>query len=72
MSVAWGPGLDQALAQRKQAVLEELEREGLPLDPILDELGKDLDPFDLICHVAFDANPRDRGVAGRPQPRARV
>ncbi len=47
-------------AERKQAVLEELESEGLPLDPILDELGKDLDPFDLICHVAFDAKPLTR------------
>ena len=47
-------------AERKQALLEELEAEGLPLDPILDELGKDLDPFDLICHVAFDAKPLTR------------
>ena len=34
-----------------------LQAEGLPLDPIAEELGKDLDPFDLICHVAFDAKP---------------
>ena len=47
-------------AERKQALLEELKAEGLPLDPILDELGKDLDPFDLICHVAFDAKPLTR------------
>ena len=46
--------------ERKQAIVEELENEGLPLDPILDELGKDLDPFDLICHVAFDAKPLTR------------
>lgn len=24
------------------------------LDPLLEEVGKDLDPFDLICHIAFD------------------
>lgn len=47
-------------AERKQAIIEELEAEGLPLDPILDELGQDLDPFDLICHVAFDAKPLTR------------
>jgi type I restriction enzyme R subunit len=47
-------------AERKQAVLEELEAEGLPLDPIVEELGRDLDPFDLICHVAFDAKPLTR------------
>jgi len=47
-------------SERKQAIVEELEDQGLPLDPILDELGKDLDPFDLICHVAFDAKPLTR------------
>ena len=47
-------------AARKQAIIEELEAEGLPLDPIAEELGKDLDPFDLICHVAFDATPLTR------------
>ena len=47
-------------AERKQAIVEELEAEGLPLDLIAEELGKDLDPFDLICHVAFDAKPLTR------------
>lgn len=47
-------------AERKQAIVEELAAEGLPLDPIVEELDKDLDPFDLICHVAFDAKPLTR------------
>ena len=47
-------------AERKQAIVEELAAEGLPLDPIAEELGKDLDPFDLICHVAFDKKPLTR------------
>jgi len=47
-------------AERKQAIIEELAAEGLPLDPIAEELGKDLDPFDLICHVAFDKKPLTR------------
>ena len=51
-------------AERKQAILEELAAEGLALDIIAQELGqelgKDLDPFDLICHVAFDAKPLTR------------
>jgi len=47
-------------AERKQAIIEELEAEGLPLDPIAEELGKDLDPFDLICHIAFDRKPLTR------------
>ena len=45
---------------RKQAIVEELETEGLDLDIITAELGKDLDAFDLICHVAFDAKPLTR------------
>lgn len=47
-------------AERKQAIVEELAAEGLPLDVIADELGKNLDPFDLICHIAFDAKPLTR------------
>ena len=47
-------------AERKQAIVQELEAEGLPLDPIAEEVGKDLDPFDLICHIAFDRKPLTR------------
>ena len=47
-------------AERKQAVIDELAAEGLALDTIAEELGKNLDPFDLICHVAFDAKPLTR------------
>ena len=47
-------------AERKQAVIDEIAAEGLPLDVVVEELGKDLDPFDLICHVAFDAKPLTR------------
>ena len=47
-------------AERKQAIIEELETEGLPLEPLAEEVGKDLDPFDLICHVAFDQPPLTR------------
>jgi type I restriction enzyme R subunit len=46
--------------ERKQAIIEELEAEGLALDVVADELGKNLDPFDLICHVAFDSKPLTR------------
>ncbi len=47
-------------AERKQALIDELASEGLPLDVIAAELGKDLDVFDLICHIAFDAKPLTR------------
>ena len=46
--------------QRKQAIIDELAVEGLALDVIAQEVNKDLDPFDLICHVAFDAKPLTR------------
>ena len=47
-------------AERKQAIIDELAAEGLELDVITRELNRDLDPFDLICHVAFDARPLTR------------
>ena len=47
-------------AQRKQVIIEELKAEGLDLEVITGALGKELDPFDLICHVAFDAKPLTR------------
>ena len=46
--------------ERKQAILDEMASEGLPLTEIIQELGRDLDPFDLICHIAFDAKPLTR------------
>jgi len=45
---------------RKERVMEELAEEGLPLEPLMEEVGKDLDPFDLICHIAFDQPPLTR------------
>ena len=47
-------------AERKQALIEEMGAEGLPLSIIGEELNRDLDPFDLVCHVAFDAKPLTR------------
>ena len=45
---------------QKQTIIDELAMEGLLLEPIAEEVGKDLDPFDLICHVAFDQPPLTR------------
>ena len=45
---------------RKQALLDELKAEGLPLEMIANELDKNLDPFDLVCHIAFDQKPLTR------------
>ena len=57
--------LDQFLRRwngpdRKEAVIDELSAEGLLLEPLMEEIGKDLDPFDLICHIAFDQPPLTR------------
>jgi type I restriction enzyme R subunit len=47
-------------ADQKQAIIDELEEEGLRLEPLAEELGVDLDPFDLICHVAYGQPPLSR------------
>ncbi len=47
-------------AEQKQAIIEELEQQGILLAALADEVGKDFDPFDLICHVAFDQPPLTR------------
>lgn len=47
-------------SERKDAIIAELAAEGLLLEPLMDEVGKDLDPFDLICHIAFDQPPLTR------------
>jgi type I restriction enzyme R subunit len=47
-------------AERKAAILRELEEHGVLLEPLADEVGKDFDAFDLICHVAFDQPPLTR------------
>ena len=45
---------------RKAAIIKELEAHGLLLEPLAEEVGKDFDAFDLICHVAFDQPPLTR------------
>ena len=41
-------------ADKKEAIVHELIENGVMLEEIEQEVGKDLDPFDLICHIAFD------------------
>jgi type I restriction enzyme R subunit len=47
-------------ADRKKAIVEELETEGLLLEDIANDLGKDIDPFDLILYLAFDVPTKTR------------
>lgn len=49
-------------ADRKQAVLEALAEQGVPLSVLQQAIpnGVDLDAFDLVAHVAFDQKPLTR------------
>ena len=47
-------------AHKKKAVIEELEAHGIMVENLLDEVKKDLDVFDLICHIAWDKSPLTR------------
>ena len=41
-------------AQKKKAIIEELENQGIIFDELKDEIKSDLDIFDLICHIVWD------------------
>lgn len=41
-------------ADRKAVLLQALAHEGVLIEALADEVGKDLDPFDLLLHVAYD------------------
>lgn len=47
-------------ADKKQAILDELAVKGVFLDELAEQVGRDYDAFDLVCHVAFDATPLTR------------
>ncbi|EOZ4596345.1 DEAD/DEAH box helicase family protein [Morganella morganii] len=47
-------------APRKQVIIEELEQLGILWDVLAEEVGKDLDPFDLLCHVVYGQPPLTR------------
>lgn len=47
-------------AERKHTIVEELEKRGVFFDDLCDEVGKDLDPFDMILHIVFDQPPLTR------------
>ena len=47
-------------ADKKQAIVEELAQEGVFFEALAEEIGKDCDPFDLLCHVAWDMPPLTR------------
>jgi len=47
-------------ADQKRVIIEELEEQGVIFAALQDEIGSAFDPFDLICHVAFDQKPLTR------------
>jgi type I restriction enzyme, R subunit len=47
-------------ALKKEDFIQELAEQGILLEALREDTGKDLDDFDLICHVAFDQEPLTR------------
>jgi type I restriction enzyme, R subunit len=47
-------------ADRKRAIVEELEQRGVIFAALNEEIGSAFDPFDLICHVAYEQKPLTR------------
>jgi type I restriction enzyme R subunit len=47
-------------ADKKRAIVEELNEHGVLFAALNEEIGSDFDPFDLICHVAYEQKPLTR------------
>ena len=47
-------------ADRKEANIHELEQQGIIWEVLAEEVGKDLDPFDMLCHVVYGQPPLTR------------
>jgi type I restriction enzyme R subunit len=47
-------------ADKKLTIMQELQEQGILLYDLQELVGRDLDPFDLIAHIAFDAKPLTR------------
>jgi type I restriction enzyme, R subunit len=45
---------------KKEVIIKELEERGVFFDELEEDVGLDLDPFDLICHIAFNQPPLTR------------
>lgn len=48
------------VSEKKKLIIEELEEQGIFLEALQEQVGKDFDPFDLICHIVYDAKPLTR------------
>jgi len=47
-------------ADKKQVIVDELGEQGVFFEALAEQVGKDLDPFDTICHVVFGQPPLTR------------
>lgn len=47
-------------SDRKEAVVNELAEKGVLFEELQQEIGKEMDAFDLIAHIAFDRPPLTR------------
>jgi len=47
-------------ADKKAAIIKELEEHGILLENLAEEVGKDFGDFDLLCHIAYDQPPLTR------------
>ena len=45
---------------RKEAIISELIEQGVMVDALYEAVGKQVDLFDLICHIAYDQPPLTR------------
>ncbi|HQV36555.1 MAG TPA: DEAD/DEAH box helicase family protein [Flavobacterium sp.] len=47
-------------ADKKEALIKELQEQGVMVEALYEAVDKQVDLFDLICHVAFDQPPLSR------------
>jgi type I restriction enzyme, R subunit len=47
-------------ADKKEAIIKELQEQGVMVEALYEAVDKQLDLFDLICHVAYDQPPLTR------------
>ena len=44
-------------AEKKSAIIAEMEKAGIFMEELKANTKKDLDPFDMLCHIAYDKPP---------------
>lgn len=44
-------------AEKKSKIIQEMEKAGIFMDELKANIKMDLDPFDMLCHIAYDKPP---------------